>query len=123
MHKRLRQLPRDDGEEAPFPGYALELVSAAVSELKPGPDHKVAQRPGYKHIVRPCQCAHACADVHADPTDIRPGPRTRRCATRRAPRCRAPAPYPGSTSHSGSLAEGRRTSPESRRPITLPTAT
>jgi hypothetical protein len=51
-------------------GHALEFVISAVIELEPGPDHKVAQRAGYKHIVRPRQCAHACADVHADPTDI-----------------------------------------------------
>ncbi len=42
----------------------------------------------------------------------RRGTRTRRCATRSAPRCRTPEPHRGSKSRSGSLAAGRRTSQE-----------
>jgi len=35
VHKRLRQLRRGDGEEAPFAGDALELVNATLLELDP----------------------------------------------------------------------------------------
>ena len=59
-----------DSEEAPFAGYALELVSAAVVELESGPDHQVAQRAGHQHVVRPGQCADPCTDVYADPADV-----------------------------------------------------
>jgi len=44
----------------------------------------------------------------------RRGPRTRRCATRHALRCLAPAPHHVSPSRSGSPAAGRRTSPTCR---------
>jgi hypothetical protein len=54
----------------PFAGHALEPVSVAVFEFEPGPDHEVAQRAGHEHIVRPGQRAHACTDVHGDPTDV-----------------------------------------------------
>ena len=54
----------------PFAGHAFERVSAALLELKPRPDHEVAQRARHQHVVRPCQCADTRADVHGDPTDV-----------------------------------------------------
>ena len=103
-------ISRCDGEQVPFARHALELVSAAIVELEPGPDHEVAQCAGHEHVVRPGQRAHPRADVHADSADVVAATCTRRCATRRAPRCRTPALSRGSTSRSGSLAAGRRTS-------------
>ena len=48
-------LRRGDGGQVPLTGHALELVSAALVKLKPRPDHKVAQRAGHEHVVRPGQ--------------------------------------------------------------------
>lgn len=69
-HTPRRPLRGSDGEESPFAGHALEPVSPAVVEFEPGPDHQVAQRARHQHLVRPSQCAHPCADVHGNPTDV-----------------------------------------------------
>jgi hypothetical protein len=54
----------------PFAGHALELVSAAILEGKPGSDHEVAPHAGHEHVVRPGQGAHPRADVHANTADV-----------------------------------------------------
>src|SRR6476469_4960773 len=60
------QLRGGDGEEMPFAGHTLQIVCAAVLEFQPRPDHQVAQRARHQHVVRPRQCAHPRADVHAE---------------------------------------------------------
>ena len=61
---------RRDGEQPPLARHAFELVSAAVVEFEPGPDHQVAQRAGHQHIVGPGECADPCTDVSGDPADV-----------------------------------------------------
>ena len=52
--RRNQPLRRRDREETPFAGHALELMSTALLELEPRPDHQAAQRAGHEHVARPC---------------------------------------------------------------------
>ena len=52
------------------PGTPLSSCAPRSSNFEPRPDHEVAQRAGHQHLVRPCQCAHARADVYADSADV-----------------------------------------------------
>jgi class 3 adenylate cyclase len=61
----------------PFAGHGLELVSPAIAELEPGPDHEVARGAGHEYIVRPGQGAHARAQADAvDTVRLASGSRT-----------------------------------------------
>ena len=67
VHTPLRRCHR---EETPFTGHVPQLVRAAILELQPRPDHKVAQGAGHEHLVRSCQGAHPRPDMHTDPADV-----------------------------------------------------
>jgi hypothetical protein len=96
--RRNPPLYRGNVEEMPLAGHALELVSAAVFELKPGPDHEVAQRAGHQHLVRspartsmPSACTASKDRPHVqfgkDRQHEGEGPRAGRQAFGSGPRC------------------------------------
>jgi hypothetical protein len=106
---------RGDGQQVPLAGHSLELMAPRSSNPSPEPitrsrsvlDTNTSFGPA-RALTRAPMCT-PCRQYR------RRGPRTRRCAILRAPGCRAPVPNRELPWRSGLLAEGRRTSPGSRR--------
>jgi hypothetical protein len=58
------------GEQLPFARYALEVVRAAIDELKSGARDQILDRARYHHLVRSCDRGDARRDMHRDSANV-----------------------------------------------------